>query len=212
MFESLYQVLGEIVIIIAVLIAILITIVLILGYILLKKNILVCPKIVLFLTDMLYHPLKKTLRLFKKNDEIVDIISIKAMNQLNKEKFKEIPAEDTLIFLPHCLRHRDCEAFLQESGLICTECGKCSIGVIQKKANEMGYKIYIVPGSSFVKKIATEETFKAVIGVACYADLSQVMMLLSKYCPQGVLLTKTGCFETKVDLKALLKIMDSKKN
>lgn len=93
---------------------------------------------------------------------------------------------------------------------IITECGKCSIGVIKKKADKLGYSLYIVPGSSFVKKIVKENNFKAVIGVACHEDLNQMMMLLSDYCPQGVLLSKTGCFETKVDIKKVFEKLDSK--
>lgn len=210
MFESIYQLLGQLVVSLAILTAILILIVLSLGYLLIKRNVLVFPKIVLFLIDLLYSPIKKTLSLFNKDEKIVDIICIQAMNKINRDKFKEIPAKETLIFLPHCLRHRDCEALLQETGLVCTECGKCSIGVIHKKAVKLGYKVYIVPGSSFVKKIVNEKKFKAVLGVACYSDLSQIMMLLSNFSPQGVLLTKTGCFETKINVKKVLEIMNSK--
>ncbi|MDO5849125.1 MAG: DUF116 domain-containing protein [Methanobrevibacter sp.] len=211
MIETFYQFLGQLVVSLLILIAILIAIVLILGLILLKKNILIFPKTIVFLIDLLYTPIKKVLKIFKKDETIVDTIGIEARNRVNKEKFSEIPAEETLIFLPHCLRHRDCEALLQETGLICTECGKCSIGAIQKKGIELGYKIYIVPGSSFVKKIAKEKKFKSVIGVACKSDLNQIMMLLSDFHPQGALLKTTGCFETKVDMKSLLKIMNSKK-
>ena len=71
--------------------------------------------------------------------------------------------------------------------------------------------VYILfPGSSFVKKIVKENNFKAVIGVACHEDLNQMMMLLSDYCPQGVLLSKTGCFETKVDIKKVFEKLNSK--
>lgn len=210
--DSFYQVIGQFIVSIAIIIAILIAIVLILGYILIKKNILVFPSIIIFLIDILYSPLKKILKIFKKDESLVDIIAVKSMNKVNKDKFTKIPAEDTIIFLPHCLRHRECEALLQENGLKCTECGKCSIGVIHKKASKLGYGIYIVPGSSFVKKIVKEKEFKAVIGVACYSDLSQIMFILSDYYPQGALLTKTGCFETKLDMKSLLKIINSKNN
>ena len=41
-------------------------------------------------------------------------------------------------------------------------------------------------------------------------DLNQMMMLLSDFCPQGVLLKKTGCYETKVDVKEVLDIINSK--
>lgn len=208
--DSFYTFLGQLVVSVAVLILILFIVVLILGLFIAKKNKIKFPRFVLFVVDLLYSPFKTIARLLKLDEHLIDDIAIKVRDEINKEKFKEIPAEKTLIFLPHCLRHRDCPATLQKEGLNCTECGLCSIGVIKKKAKPLGYKLYIVPGSSFVKKIVMENKFKALIGVACHEDLNQMMMLLSDFCPQGVLLEKTGCFETKVNIKKVFEKIDSK--
>ena len=208
--DSFYTFLGQLVVSVAIIIIILFIIVLILGLLIARKNQIKFPRFVLFVVDLLYSPFKTIARLLKLDEHLIDDIAIKVRDEINKEKFKEIPAEKTLIFLPHCLRHRDCPATLQKEGLNCTECGLCSIGVIKKKAEPLGYKLYIVPGSSFVKKIVMENKFKAVIGVACHEDLNQMMMLLSDFCPQGVLLDKTGCFETKVNVKKVFEKIDSK--
>ena len=208
--DSFYTFLGQLVVSIAVLIVILFVIVLILGLFIARKNQIKFPRFVLFVVDLLYSPFKTIARLLKLDEHLIDDIAIKVRDEINKEKFRKIPAEKTLIFLPHCLRHRDCPATLQKEGLNCTECGLCSIGVIKKKADPMGYKLYIVPGSSFVKKIVMENKFKAVIGVACHEDLNQMMMLLSDFYPQGVLLERTGCFETKVNVKKVFEKIDSK--
>ena len=208
--DSFYMFLGQLVVLVAVIIIILFIIVLILGLLIARKNQIKFPRFVLFVVDLLYSPFKTIARTLKLDENMIDDIAIKVRDEINKEKFKEIPAEKTLIFLPHCLRHRDCPATLQKEGLNCTECGLCSIGVIKKKAEPLGYKLYIVPGSSFVKKIVMENKFKAVIGVACHEDLNQMMMLLSDFCPQGVLLEKTGCFETKVNVKKVFEKIDSK--
>ena len=48
------------------------------------------------------------------------------------------------------------------------------------------------------------------INISFNEDLSQMMMLLSDFCPQGVLLEKTGCFETKVNVKKVFEKIDSK--
>ncbi len=208
--ESFYTFLGQLVVFLAVLIVILFIIVLILGLIFAKKNEIKFPRFLLFVVDLLYSPFKTIAKALKLDEHLIDSIAIKVRDDINKEKFKEIPADKTLIFLPHCLRHRDCPATLQKEGLNCTECGLCSIGVIKKKAEPLGYKLYIVPGSSFVKKIVMENKFQAVIGVACHEDLNQMMMLLSDFCPQGVLLEKTGCFETKVNVKKVFEKIDSK--
>ena len=208
--DSFYTFLGQLVVSIAVLIVILFVIVLILGLFIARKNQIKFPRFVLFVVDLLYSPFKTISRLLKLDEHLIDDIAIKVRDEINKEKFRKIPAEKTLIFLPHCLRHRDCPATLQKEGLNCTECGLCSIGVIKKKAEPLGYKLYVVPGSSFVKKIVMENKFQAVIGVACHEDLNQMMMLLSDFCPQGVLLEKTGCFETKVNVKKVFEKIDSK--
>ena len=208
--ESFYTFLGELVVFLVIVIAILFIAVLILGLLIARKNKIKFPRFILFVVDLLYSPFKTIASVLKLDEHLIDDIAIKVRDDVNKEKFREIPADKTLIFLPHCLRHRDCPATLQKEGLNCTECGLCSIGVIKKKAEPLGYKLYIVPGSSFVKKIVMENKFKAVIGVACHEDLNQMMMLLSKFYPQGVLLEKTGCFETKVDVKKIFEKIDSK--
>ncbi len=208
--DSFYMFLGQLVVFIAILIVILFIVVLILGYLIARKNQIKFPRFILYIVDLLYSPFKTISRILKLDEHLIDNIAIKVRDEINKEKFRHVPAEKTLIFLPHCLRHMDCPATLQKEGLNCTKCGLCSIGVIKKKADSLGYKLYIVPGSSFVKKIVKENNFQAVIGVACHEDLNQVMMLLSDFCPQGVLLEKTGCFETKVNVKKVIEKLDSK--
>lgn len=209
-FDVLYLLLGRLIVLIAIIIVVLFIIALILGTILIKRGKIILPTVIIFIIDLLYSPFKSIAKLLKLDDHFIDDISIQIRNEINKKEFREIPADKTLIFLPHCLRHRDCPATLQKDGVNCTCCGLCSIGVIKQKSEPKGYKTYIVPGSSFVKKIVMENKFKAVIGVACHEDLNQMMMLLSDFCPQGVLLKKTGCYETKVDVSKVFEIIDSK--
>ena len=209
-FDSFYMFIGELVVIIIIVIIILFIVLIILELLMAWKKTIIFPKFLLIIIDLLYSPFKTIAKLLNLNEHLIDDISIKLRNDVNKEKFKKIPSDKTLIFLPHCLRHKDCPATLQKEGLNCIECGLCSIGIIKKKAEPLDYKLYIVPGSSFVKKIVIENKFKAVIGVACHEDLNQMMMLLSDYCPQGVLLEKTGCFETKVNIKKVFEKIDSK--
>ena len=208
--DTFYMFVGQLVVFLIFIIAILIIIFLILALLMAKRNQIKFPRFVLYIVDLLYSPLKTIAQFLNLDDHLIDDIAIRVRNDLNKEQYKKIPADKTLIFLPHCLRHKDCPATLQKEGLNCTECGLCSIGVIKKKAEPMGYKLYIVPGSSFVKKIVMENKFQTVLGVACHEDLNQMMMLLSDFYPQGVLLEKTGCFETKVNVKKVFEKIDSK--
>ena len=126
--------LGKLVVFLAVLIVILFIVVLILGFLIARRNKIKFPRFILYSVDLLYSPFKTIAQFLKLDDNLIDNIAIKVRDDVNKERFKKIPAEKTLIFLPHCLRHKDCPAPLQKEGLNCSECGLCSIGVIKKKA------------------------------------------------------------------------------
>ena len=202
--EQAFQLIGEAIVVLVVLIIIILIIALILGIILLRRNKLVFPSLIIFVVNVFYSPLKSLANFLRLDDALVDHIGIEVRNKVNKPKFDQIPPEEKIIVLPHCLRSRDCEASLKESGIKCTFCGKCAIGTIKSKAEPMGYKVFIVPGSSFVKKIIEQNRFKSVVGVACHVDLNQTMMALSDFYPQGVLLSTSGCFETRVDVSKVL--------
>lgn len=133
--DSFYMFLGQLVVFLAILILILFIIVLILGFLIAKKNKIKFPRFLLYVVDLLYSPFKTIAHLLKLDEHLIDNIAIKVRDDINKEKFRKIPAEKTLIFLPHCLRHRECPAPLHKEGINCSECGLCSIGVIKKKQN-----------------------------------------------------------------------------
>ena len=202
--EQAFQLIGEGVVLLVFLIVVILILGIILGIILVRKNKLMFPSVIIFIVNVFYSPLKSFANLLGLDDSFVDNMGIEVRNKVNKARFEKIPPEDKIIVLPHCLRSANCEASLKETGVQCTYCGKCAIGIIKEKAEPMGYRVFIVPGSSFVKKIVQQNKFKAVVGVACHVDLNQTMMALSDFAPQGVLLSTSGCFQTKVDVKRVL--------
>lgn len=202
--DTLFQVFGQILVIIVIVLFILLILALVLGRTLLKNNILIFPRLIIFVLDVFYSPLKKLARSLGFDESMVDHIGVEVRNKVNEKKFNEIEPKDKIIVFPHCLRNPKCEAILDETGLVCDCCGKCAIGIIKPKAEKMGYKVFVIPGSTFVKKIVKNNKFKSVLGVACYEDLNLTMMKLSDFAPQGVLLSRTGCFKTKVDIKTVL--------
>ena len=92
--ESFYTFLGQLVVFLAVLIVILFIIVLILGLIFAKKNEIKFPRFVLFVVDLLYSPFKTIAKALKLDEHLIDSIAIKVRDDINKEKFKEIPADN----------------------------------------------------------------------------------------------------------------------
>ncbi len=204
MLTSIFEIIGESFVLIIVLIVLLLFVVIILGQLLIHKDKLIFPKLLIFISDIFYTPLKWLAVKLGFDENMIDQIGVAVRNQVNKSKFKKIDNERKILVLPHCLRSGKCKARLDETGLVCSECGRCSIGEIKEKAESIGYKVFIVPGSSFVKKIMKTYEFDSVVGVACYEDLNLTMMKMNNFSPQGVLLSKTGCFETEVNVENVL--------
>ncbi|HML05868.1 MAG TPA: DUF116 domain-containing protein [Methanobacterium sp.] len=199
-----YQIFGQIVFIAGIFILALLSVTLILGRILIKQERLIFPRLLLFTIDVFYGLFKKFAGNVGVDEKIVDQIGVEVRNKVNEKSFKQIDNKDKILILPHCLRSPKCEAKLDSTGLHCTDCNRCVIGVLKNKAEDKGYNVFIIPGSTFLKKIAKENKFKAVLGVACYQDLNLAMMKLSDFHCQGVPLLKDGCVCTKVDTRAVL--------
>jgi len=207
-FYEFYQIFGQIVFILAIVMLTLLSVTLILGKLLIKEDKLVFPRLLLFTIDMFYGLFKKFSENVGVDAKIVDQIGVEVRNKVNEKFFKKIEPQEKILVLPHCLRDADCEAKLEASGLVCKNCNRCVIGVLKSKAEDKGFKVFIIPGSTFLKKILEKNNFKAVLGVACYQDLNLAMMKLSKFSCQGVPLLKDGCINTKVDSRAVLEKMD----
>ena len=91
----------------------------------------------------------------------MDQIGVDVRNKVNEKFFKKINPKDKILVLPHCLRHSDCEANLETSGLVCKNCNRCVIGVLKDKGEDLGYQVFIIPGSTFLKKIIRRKQFQS---------------------------------------------------
>jgi len=202
-----YQIFGQMVLILGILILSLLSFTLILGRILIKEDRLIFPKFLLFTMDLFYGLFKRFSENVGVDGKIVDQIGVEVRNKVNEKLFRKVNPQDKILVLPHCLRHTECEATLEASGLVCKDCQRCVIGVLKDKGESMGYQVFIIPGSNFLKKIVEKNKFKAVLGVACYQDLNLSMMKLSNFSCQGVPLLQDGCMNTKVDTHMVLEKM-----
>lgn len=137
---------------------------------------------------------------------------ISSLNEKYKEDFKKIPYSERAIFLPHCLRNKECPAKTTDEGVQCIACGKCNIKEIKEVAENLGYKVFIVPGASLVKKLVKKYKPKAAIGVACNPELEESLKFAPKIgiIPQCVTLLKDGCVETEVSLDEVKKTIELK--
>ncbi|UCC34005.1 MAG: DUF116 domain-containing protein, partial [Candidatus Bathyarchaeota archaeon] len=131
---------------------------------------------------------------------------VETKNKAYRSKFAATPYSERILFLPQCLRSKDCQAELSEYGYNCQGCGKCRIERVILEAKSLGYKdIFILPGGSVSKKILVKEKPNALLGVACLKELMLGSFACEKFgiAGQGVALLKDGCVNTEVDWRIL---------
>ena len=126
---------------------------------------------------------------------------IKLHNAMNTAAFERIPVSERAIFMPQCLRSSRCPAHLTPEGLKCRSCGQCMIGQVRFILEKMGYRIFIVPGSSFIKRMVKKYHPKAIIGVGCLSEVKEGIDMADKMglVVMGVVTLKEGCVETLVN-------------
>ncbi len=145
--------------------------------------------------------MKSIFRLLGLEDREMLAFFIKLQNSMNKNAFERVPVKDRAIFLPQCLRSSKCPAHLTPEGLKCRSCGQCSVGEARRILEKMGYRIFIVPGSSFIKRMVKKYRPKAIIGVGCLSEVKEGIDMADRMgiVVMGVVTAKEGCVETLVN-------------
>jgi hypothetical protein len=151
---------------------------------------------------------KAMFRLFGLEDREVQTFFIQLQNVMNKKAFAAIPIESRAIFLPQCLRSSHCPAHLTPEGLKCRSCGSCNIGHIRNLLEQMGYRLFIVPGSSFIKRMVRQYHPQAIIGVGCLSEVKEGLEMADKMglIAMGVVTLREGCVETILNWDELFEI------
>ena len=130
---------------------------------------------------------------------------VKLGNTMNARAFAEVPVAERAIFLPQCLRNAACPADLTPEGLRCKRCRRCTVGEAMDVLEGLGYRVFIVPGSSFIKRMVRKYRPRALIGVGCLAEVKEGLELADRLglVGLGVVTMKEGCVETLVDWTSL---------
>ncbi len=199
---------GRIVIFLALAFVVLIALALIVCALALHTKRILFPNFLLFVTSVLYEPLRRLLSFFHVDPTLIDRVSIEIRNLLNYTEFSATKMEERVLLLPQCIRSTECPAKLSPlDGIHCMECGKCAISELSTICKELGIRMYISPGGTFAGRILMHSRPKAVIGVACYPNLHEGMLnaKLMGVPAQGVPLTTTGCVNTTVDREEIIR-------
>ncbi len=144
---------------------------------------------------------------------IEDLIESDLNNKDQKQHFNK--SKERLLLLPHCCRKymdSNCKAKFdsETSSFICTNCSKdCQVNKASLLAKKHNYDVYVVPGSSCVKKIFRKKNYDGVIGVACTEEIGLATKMLKKLdiAVQSIPLIKNGCAGTRFDFGSLRRII-----
>src|SRR5579859_6760483 len=132
-----------------------------------------------------------------------DYIGVLLNNEMWREALARVPFERRLLLLPKCLRvESKCPAPFDELGLLCKQCGLCSIQDLQLEAERLGYAVLVAEGSAVVMSLIQTGKIEAIVGVSCLSVLERAFPYMEAAAIPGVAipLLQDDCKDTTVDL------------
>lgn len=139
----------------------------------------------------------------KVDDIYMDYVGILVNNEAWRETLAAIPYDRRLLLLPKCLRVEDqCPAPFDEFGLLCKQCGLCSIQDLQSEAERLGYAVLVAEGSPIVMSIIQTGKIDAIVGVSCLSVLERAFPYMEAAAIPGIAipLLQDDCKDTTVDV------------
>jgi geranylgeranyl diphosphate synthase, type II len=132
-----------------------------------------------------------------------DYIGVLLNNEMWREQLAGVPFERRLLLLPQCLRVKSkCPAPFDEFGLLCKQCGLCSIQDLTVEAEKLGYAVLVAEGSAIVMSLIQTGQIEAIVGVSCLSVLERAFPYMEAAAIPGVAvpLLQDDCIDTNVDL------------
>ena len=132
-----------------------------------------------------------------------DYIGVLINNEMWREPLAAVPYERRLLLLPKCLRvESKCPAPFDEFGLLCKQCGLCSIQDLTVEAEKLGYAVLVAEGSAIVMSLIQTGKIEAIVGVSCLSVLERAFPFMEAAAIPGVAipLLQDDCIDTNVDL------------
>jgi len=139
-----------------------------------------------------------------------DFVAVLLSNAVWTPVLRRIPYERRVLLLPQCLRREEsCQAIIDDFGLMCLECGACSIGKLQPFAESLGYAVVVAEGTTIVTQMIESGQVEAVVGVSCLSVLERAFPHMAAHAIPGVAipLQRAGCSRTDVDVDWLMSVL-----
>jgi geranylgeranyl pyrophosphate synthase len=138
-------------------------------------------------------------------------ITVEINNCIWEETVASVPYDKRILLLPQCLRNSVCcRAEIDEFGLLCNRCGRCSIPDLQNRADALGTMCLVAEGFTTVVELVGSGAVEAVIGVGCLDSLEKAFPLLIDNAIPGIAvpLNIDGCKDTDVDIRYVSGFLD----
>ena len=132
-----------------------------------------------------------------------DYVGVLINNEVWTDTLATVPFERRLLLLPKCLRVVDkCPAPFDEFGLLCKQCGLCTIQDLQEEAERLGYAVLVAEGSALVMALIQSGKIDAIVGVSCLSVLERAFPYMEAAAVPGVAipLLQDDCKDTGVDI------------
>jgi len=123
-------------------------------------------------------------------------------NEMWRETMASIPFERRLLLMPKCLRVEDkCPAPFDEFGLLCKQCGLCTIQDFQNEAERLGYAVLVAEGSAVVMSLIQTGKIEAIVGISCLPVLERTFPYVEAAAIPSIAvpLLQDDCINTTVD-------------
>ncbi|MEM8955076.1 MAG: polyprenyl synthetase family protein [Verrucomicrobiota bacterium] len=123
-------------------------------------------------------------------------------NEMWRETLASIPYERRLLLMPKCLRVEEkCPAPFDEFGLLCKQCGLCTIQDFQNEAERLGYAVLVAEGSAVVMSLIQTGKIEAIVGISCLPVLERTFPYVEAAAIPSIAvpLLQDDCINTTVD-------------
>jgi len=123
-------------------------------------------------------------------------------NETWRQVVASTPYNRRLLLLPQCLKdENNCQAAIDQLGLICAGCQSCSIDEILVQAESLGYATLVAEGTTVAMQLVQEGSVDAIIGVTCMSVLRKSFPTVDQAAVPviGIPLLFEGCANTDVD-------------
>ena len=176
------------------------------GYVNSRREAIVPPLVL----DQLRTHAEAVIALTGVDRKFTDYAGVLVSNEVWREQLATVPYERRLLLLPKCLRVEDkCPAPFDEFGLLCKQCGLCTIQDLQEEAEKLGYAVLVAEGSAIVMSLIQTGKIDAIVGVSCLSVLERAFPYMESAAVPGVAipLLQDDCKDTTVDIEWIWEVL-----